>query len=66
MCNFLVLSHSRSGLPTLADVGVYSNIQISVSDGTASVLLAGFSISVEETGIFSATLSWIAPTLNED
>ena len=55
-----------SGQPTLADVGVYSNIRISVSDGTASASLSGFAISVDQVGTLSTTLSWTAPTQNED
>ena len=55
-----------SGTPTDADVGVYSNIVISVSDGQETVSLAPFSISVEAISLGSATLSWTAPTQNED
>ena len=55
-----------SGQPTLANVGVYSNISISVSDGTASASLSSFSISVDQVGSVSTTLSWTAPTQNED
>jgi hypothetical protein len=55
-----------SGQPTLADVGVYENIRISVNDGTATTSLSAFSISVDQVGVFSATLSWSAPQLNED
>jgi hypothetical protein len=55
-----------SGQPSLADVGVYSNIRISVSDGTASASLSAFSISVDQVGTFSTTLSWTAPIQNED
>ncbi len=52
-----------SGTPQAADVGLYEAIQISVSDGTATVDLAGFDISVEST---SALLSWTAPSSRED
>jgi hypothetical protein len=38
---------SLTGTPTAAQVGTYSNIVISVSDGTASASLAGFSIQVQ-------------------
>ena len=55
-----------SGQPTLGNVGVYSNIVISVSDGQASTSLSGFSISVNQAGDLSTTLSWTAPTENED
>jgi len=55
-----------SGTPGDADVGVYSDIVISVSDGQADASLAAFSISVEAISLGSATLSWTAPTQNED
>ena len=55
-----------SGQPTLGDVGVYSNIRISVSDGTASASLPSFAVSVDQTGTLSTTLSWTAPSENED
>ena len=55
-----------SGQPTLGNVGVYSNILISVSDGAASASLPRFSISVDQVGTLSTTLSWTAPTENED
>jgi hypothetical protein len=53
-----------SGTPTSADVGSYSNVSISVSDGVLSATLASFSISVTQIGTGSATLSWIPPTTN--
>jgi hypothetical protein len=37
-----------------------------VSDGQETVSLASFSISVEAISLGSATLSWTAPTQNED
>ena len=52
---------------TAGNAGTYSNIVISVSDGTTSVALPAFSITVSpivSTG--SATLSWTAPTQNTD
>jgi hypothetical protein len=55
-----------SGQPTLAAVGTYGDISISVSDGTASASLRSFTISVDQTGTVSTTLSWTAPTQNED
>ena len=55
-----------SGQPTLGDVGTYSNISISVSDGTVSASLSGFTITVNQMSSLSATLSWTAPTQNED
>ena len=55
-----------SGQPSLADVGVYADIQISVTDGLATTTLPSFSVSVDQLGVLSTTLSWTAPTENED
>ena len=55
-----------SGQPTLGNIGTYSNISISVSDGTASASLSNFAVSVNQMGNLSTTLSWTAPTQNED
>lgn len=51
-----------AGTPNAA--GTFSNIVITVSDGTATAALASFAINVTATG--SATLSWVAPTQNTD
>lgn len=55
-----------SGTPQEANVGNYSNIVISVSDGSLSDALAPFSVSVEAAGSGrgSVTLSWSPPTEN--
>ncbi len=55
-----------SGTPTAADVGTYSGITISVSDGRATASLNAFSIAVSAVATGSATLSWEAPTQNTD
>ncbi len=55
-----------SGTPTLADVGAYSGITITVSDGQASATFGPFSITVAGVGTGSATLSWVPPTENID
>jgi hypothetical protein len=55
-----------SGTPSAADVGAYANIQISVSDGSASASLTSFSIQVVATATGSAMLSWAPPTQNTD
>ncbi|MEQ9564088.1 MAG: putative Ig domain-containing protein [Woeseiaceae bacterium] len=57
---------SLSGIPTLGDVGTYSGIRISVSDGSAASALPLFSISVTQVGTGSVSLTWTAPTQNED
>ncbi len=55
-----------SGTPTPADVGTYSNITISVSDGTTSASLPSFPIAVTDNASGSVTLDWVAPTANTD
>jgi hypothetical protein len=55
-----------TGVPTAADVAMYSGITISVSDGQASASLAAFAVAVTDTATGSATLSWTAPTENSD
>jgi hypothetical protein len=55
-----------SGVPGLTDVATFSNIIISVSDGTATASLPGFSLSVLGTATGSATVSWDPPTTNTD
>jgi hypothetical protein len=68
--SFSIATGGLSGTPTTADVGTYSNIVISVSDGTNSAALAPFSINVTQPAPPStpatATLSWTAPTTNTD
>lgn len=55
-----------SGTPTAAHVGNYSGIVISVSDGKTSASLPAFTISVTQSSMGSATLSWLPPTQNAD
>ena len=55
-----------SGTPAAADVGTYSNIAISVSDGHESTALSPFAIAVTAMSNGRATLSWTAPTENTD
>lgn len=55
-----------SGQPLLGDIGMYSAISISVSDGTATTGLPTFSVEVVQTALGAMTLSWAAPTQNED
>jgi len=64
---FSVANGTVSGTPSASNVGTFSNIVISVSDGQASASLAAFSIQVKAQGTTgSATLSWVAPTTNTD
>ncbi len=57
-----------SGTPQGADVGTYSNIQVTVSDGTDTTALDAFSIRVDAavaaTG--SISLTWTAPATRAD
>jgi len=55
-----------SGTPALTDVATFSNIIISVSDGTASVSLPAFSLAVLQAATGSATVNWVPPTTNTD
>jgi hypothetical protein len=64
--SFDAATGTLSGTPSSADVGVYSDIVISVSDGQASASLPAFSITVNAISLGSVSLSWTAPTENED
>jgi hypothetical protein len=55
-----------SGMPQDGNVGTYSNIQISVSDGSLTTALPAFSIQVDAVALGSATLAWSPPTQNAD
>jgi hypothetical protein len=54
------------GKPSLADVGVYDDIVISVSDGIVDKELPPFSITVLENATGTISLNWQPPTQNED
>jgi hypothetical protein len=55
-----------SGMPMAGQSAVYDDITISVSDGKVMVSLPAFSITVAQVATSSVTLSWTAPTQNED
>lgn len=63
---FNTATGNLSGSPTLADVGTYDSVTISVSDGSITSSLAPYSVTVTQVALGSATLSWTAPTQNED
>lgn len=64
---FSIATGTLSGTPTTTNVGTYSNIVISVSDGYTSASLAPFSINVTAPATAdTATLTWTAPTMNTD
>jgi hypothetical protein len=64
--SFNTQSGNLSGTPVSGNAGTYSNIIISVSDGTSSASLPAFSIMVTQVANGSATVSWSAPTQNTD
>jgi len=55
-----------TGTPTASNVGTYSSIVISASDGTNRTSLPAFNVAVNSQGTStgSATLSWTPPTRN--
>ena len=64
--SFDTQSGQVTGQPSLADVGIFDGVIISVSDGAASATLPTFSITVSQLALGSVTLSWIPPTTNMD
>ena len=64
---FSTATGALTGTPTTAQVGTYSNIVITVSDGRTSQALPAFAITVASAAASgSATLTWTAPTQNTD
>ena len=59
---FNTTSGALTGTPAAANAGTYSNIVISVSDGSASASLPAFSISVNQVSNGSAALTWTPVT----
>lgn len=64
--NFDPATGRLSGTPNEADVGNFTNIGISVSDGNASASLPNFDVTVNQIAAGQATLSWNPPTQNDD
>ncbi len=64
--DFDTATGALSGTPAAGDEGLWSGISITVSDGTDSATLGPFSIDVSAASLGSATLTWVAPTQNED
>lgn len=64
--SFSTASGVLTGTPTASQVGTYSGIVISASDGTNRTSLPSFNIAVNSQGTSngSATLSWTPPTRN--
>ena len=67
--NFSIASGTLSGTPTSAQVGTYSNIVVSTSDGTYASSLPAFSVAVNPltpAAAASVTVDWTPPTKNAD
>lgn len=64
--SFSAATGRLNGTPGAGDVGQFSNVQITVSDGQAQASLNAFSISVNQIANGSVTLSWSPPTTNAD
>lgn len=64
--NFNRSTGRLSGTPGADDVGNFTNIVITVSDGSASDSLGEFDITVDAVALGTATLSWNPPTENTD
>jgi hypothetical protein len=63
---FSTSTGTLAGTPGAVDVSTFSNVTISVSNGTSSTSLAPFSIAVQQASLGSATLSWQPPTTRAD
>jgi hypothetical protein len=63
---FSTATGKLSGTPSLAAVGTYADIGISVSDGKATTALSKFSVVVNGISDGRVTLSWTPPTENTD
>jgi hypothetical protein len=64
--SFSTTTGALTGTPAASNVGTYSNIGISATDGTNRTSLPAFNIAVNSVGTStgSATLSWTPPTRN--
>jgi len=54
------------GTPVAGDEGIYSNIEISVSDTDLTASLPAFAITLAQAATGSVTLTWTPPTKNTD
>lgn len=57
-----------TGIPGPADVGIHSNIEISVTDGKTTKSLPPFTLAVmaANSGTYSATVQWLPPAQKTD
>ena len=65
---FNTTTGALTGTPTVAQVGAFAAVTISVSDGSASTSLGAFTITVSAAPVVtgSATVSWTPPTTRTD
>jgi len=65
---FNVVTGQLNGTPGTSNIGTYSNITISATNGSTTATLAAFAITVAAapTSSGAATLSWTPPTQNTD
>jgi len=68
---FSIATGQLSGTPISSNLGTYSNIVITVSNGTTSAALAAFAVTVAAAPstsqtVGTATLKWTPPTQNTD
>jgi hypothetical protein len=63
---FSTATGNLSGTPGAGSAGTYANIVISVSAGSAPVSLTAFAITVTQSSLGSATLSWTQALQNTD
>jgi hypothetical protein len=63
---FSTITGTLAGTPGAVDVATFSNITISVSNGSATASLAPYSINVQQASMGSVTLQWQPPTTRTD
>ena len=63
--DFNAITGEITGTPTVADVGVYRGVTVTVTAGTQMRALA-FDVEVVQVGTSSVTLTWVPPTENSD
>jgi hypothetical protein len=64
--SFDTLTGKLRGTPGIGDIGSYSDIAISVSDGTHKTTLPPFRVDVVGTATGSIVVSWLPPTERAD
>jgi Putative Ig domain len=59
-------SGALMGHPTSSDIGTYEGIAITVSDGSVTIPLEPFSLTVISAGTAAVTITWLPPAVNDD